>query len=58
MSKNKKSVLAVVLGGLLCVGIISQIVEQHLDKEGIKMFVSSHLKEEESETSFLEWIGF
>lgn len=70
MERSKKSILAIVLGVIICVGVVSQIVERNLNKDEIKTFVSTNLKEDdkhqderfdfsdEDENSLLEWIGF
>ncbi|WP_086350562.1 hypothetical protein [Candidatus Enterococcus clewellii] len=67
----KTKTIAVIVGTVICLGMASQVVENSLDKEAIKDYLTENVKEhdeEESpinfeigdkeERSLLEWIGF
>lgn len=66
-----KTKMMMAVGALICLGAVSQIVEKSVDKEEVKTFVTSNLKEqdekgatidfemdEKEEQTFLEKIGF
>ncbi|GEM_PF-4307883 len=68
MKKNK---LMVVLGAVVCMGIVSQVVERNIDEEAVKSYVTANFQENDEpgghidfeigdreEETILEKIGF
>ncbi|MGL4695484.1 hypothetical protein [Enterococcus larvae] len=67
----KTKTITGIVGAVICLGMVSQVVESSVDKEAVKDYLTENVKEQDEEDSainfeigdkeehsFLEWIGF
>ncbi|MGL4695483.1 hypothetical protein [Enterococcus larvae] len=67
----KAKTIVAIVGALICLGMVSQVVESSVDKEAVKDYLTENVKEQDeedcpinfeigdkNEAGFLEKIGF